>query len=196
MGRGLIILLVASLGLNIFAFGHFSGRILAGDKPPPSRSHIEHGSRGGFDNPFRLMRYADELSPELREAFRAEIKKELPALREQHDRMRELRRQLSALISADTWDGAAVAAKLEEIRTAQDRQRDAFNRAYVGAFETLPADQRKLLVERAKERRDERRRKRKMRRDGDARHDQRSDGPPPDRPADSAAEENEAPPEN
>lgn len=174
MGRGLIALLVVSLGLNIFALGHFSGRMIAGDKPP-SREHIERGHRGKFSDPFHVMRYADELSPELRERFRAEIRKELPSLRDHHQQMRALRRELGALMSADEWDGEAVAAKLNEISETQDRQRDAFNRAFMSAFEALPAEERKLLIDTANKRRSERRRMRKLRHGDD---DHRA--PPPD----------------
>ena len=175
MGRGLIILLVASLGLNIFAAGHFAGKTLSGppkDKPPMERS----GGRGGYDDPFHVMRYADELSPELRETFRGEIKQQLPVLRGEHKRMRSLKRELGVLMSAPAWDGDAVNAKLNEIHEAQERQRAAFNVAFVNAFETLPADQRKMLIDTANERRAERKRLRKKRRKGD--HDQRP--PPPD----------------
>lgn len=179
MGRGLIVLLVASLGLNVFALGHFSGRILAGDKPP-SREHIERGHHGKFGDPFHVMRYADELSPELRQRFRAEIKDELPSLREHHDHMRELRRELGALMSADEWDGEAVSAKLREISETQDRQREAFNRAFMNAFETLPAEQRKLLIDTANERRAERRHKRKLRYHRDDERPSPPDAPPPE----------------
>lgn len=188
MGRGLMILLVVSLGLNIFALGHFSGRLLAGDKPP-SREHIMHGHHGKFGDPFHVMGYADELSPELRQRFRAEIKKELPSLREHHDQMKELRRELGDLMSADEWDGEAIAAKLDEIGALQDSQRRAFNRAFMSAFEALPAEQRKLLIETAKERRAERRRIRKLRYGDDDHHPP----PPPDEPP---PEELDAPPED
>jgi len=163
MGRGLIILLVASLGLNIFAIGHLSGRLIAAGKPPQA-DRIERGKHRGFHDPFHVMRYAKELSPELRETFRAEIKEQLPALREHHEQMRSLRRELGLLMSADEWDGDAVAAKLNEIRETQDRQRDAFNQAFMNAFETLPAEQRKLLIDTANERRAERRKERRERR--------------------------------
>lgn len=152
MGRGLIILLVASLGLNIFAIGHMSGRFIAGDPPPP-KSDGHH--RSGLDDPFKLMRYAEELSPELREGFRGEFKKQLPVLREEHHRMRELRDELGTLMSADPWDGEAINAKLDEIREIQDRKYVFFNKAFVNAFEKLPAAERARLIEAADARRKE-----------------------------------------
>lgn len=163
MGRGLIILLVASLGLNIFAIGHLSGRLIAGGKPPQA-DHMERGKHRGFHDPFHVMRYAKELSPELRETFRAEIKEQLPALRKHHEHMKGLRRELGVLMSADEWDGDAVAAKLNEIRETQQRQSEAFNQAFINAFETLPADERKLLIDTANKRRAERRKERRERR--------------------------------
>lgn len=173
MGRGLIVLLVASLGLNIFAVGYLSGRILAGDKlaghrPPP----IEREHRGGaFEDPFRIMRYAEELSPELRDSFREAFREQLPALREEYRAMRGLRRELGALMSAEVWDSAAISAKLEEIRAAQDRQHDAFNSAFMSAFERLPAAERKRLIDTANMRRKEIHKR--FKRDG------HPDGPPP-----------------
>ncbi|WDI32129.1 periplasmic heavy metal sensor [Hyphococcus flavus] len=172
MGRGLMILLAASIGLNIFAAGHFTGRLLT-DRPSPPPV-FDGGGRNGLHDPFRVMRYAEELSPELRDRFRAEIEEQLPVLREEHGRMRGLRRELGVLMTADEWDGEAIAAKLEEIRIAQDRQRDAFNQAFMSAFETLPAAERKLLIETANKRRSERRKKRRER---------RRDGPPPPPPS-------------
>ncbi|MEO1135187.1 MAG: periplasmic heavy metal sensor [Pseudomonadota bacterium] len=155
MGRGLIILLVVSLGLNVFAVGHLSGRMIA--NPGPAASIEAPGPRGGFQDPFRLMRNADVLSPESREAFRASFREQLPSLRAEHRQMRELRRELGVLMSADAWDAAAVDAKLQEIRAAQNRQHDAFNTAFMNAFEKLSAEDRKRLIEAAGQRRHDRR---------------------------------------
>jgi uncharacterized membrane protein len=168
MGRGVIagfvalgVLLFASVAVNVFILGHLSGRMLAGPmfsghRPPP----IERDHRSGqFEDPFRIMRYADELSPELRDSFREAFREQLPALREEYRAMRGLRRELGALMSAEVWDSAAIGAKLQEIRAAQDRQHDAFNSAFMSAFETLPAAERKRLIDAANERRKEHRKR-------------------------------------
>ncbi len=173
MGRGLIVLLAASLGLNLFALGHWSGRIIAGG-PHPGPA-IEKSHHGGLDSPFDLMRHADALSPEVRETFRAVIKGRLPSLRAEHRRMRELRRELSGLMSAEAWDGEAVAEKLDQISAAQSRQREAFHAAFVSAFETLPAAERRRLVEAAHERHGKHRRRR-----GSGADDRRPHHPPSD----------------
>jgi len=179
MGRGVIaalvamgVLLFASLAVNVFTLGHMSGRMIAGHKPPPQH---ERGNRGGFEDPFRILTYADELSPELREKFRAAFREELPTLREEHRRMGGLRRELGVLMSAQTWDRDAIAAKLEEISAAQDRKYDVFNEAFLSAFESLPAAERKRLIDTANQRREEAHKRRHK-----ERGDKHRDPPPQD----------------
>ena len=174
MERRLIILtvaLVASLGVNagLLLGPKFNG---PSNTPPPERS-----DRSGYDDPFKLMRYADELSPELRDSFREEFRAQLPALRDEHGAMKAMRRELGVLMSADELDQDAVKAKLEEIRAAQERQHDVLSTAFVSAFEKLPAAERKMLIETANKRRHEHRKRRKERRGGD-------DAPPPPPPQD------------
>ncbi|GJL92799.1 periplasmic heavy metal sensor [Hyphococcus sp.] len=178
MGRGVIAALVAmgallfvSLGFNVFTLGHMSGRMIAGH-PPQEKS--ERGSRGGFEDPFRILTYADELSPELRERFREAFREELPTLREEHHNMKGLRRELGVLMSAEVWDREAIAAKLDEISAAQERKYDVFNEAFLSAFESLPAAERKRLIDTANQRRAEHHKKRRK-----DRGDEHRDPPPP-----------------
>lgn len=175
MGRGVIIALAVglfiSLGFNVFTLGHMSGRMIAGH-PPSEKS--ERGPRGGFEDPFKIMRYADELSPELRERFREAFREELPALRAEYRAIGGLRRELGVLMSAEDWDSGAIAAKLDEIIAAQDHQHELYNGAFLSAFESLPAAERKRLIDTANERRAERRKKRHK-----DRGDKHRDPPPP-----------------
>lgn len=153
MGRGLTIalvaLLVASIALNVFTAGFMVERLVGRHHGPPP---VEDASRG-FDSPFRLMRHAETLPPESREAFRAAIRERLPELRSDHEEMRRLRRELSALISSETWDREKIAAQMKAIRETQARQREAFDAAFLAAFETLSADDRRALMKAAQERR-------------------------------------------
>lgn len=160
MGRGLIIILIASLALNVFAVGFFSGRVISNEGPPP---HAGPGPAGRMDNPFALMRYARELPPEIRDDFRGEIRGKLPTLREQHRKTQVLRQELAVLIGAEEWDREAVAAKFEEIKAVQDHQRDVFGAAFMDALETLPAAERKKLIENTRKREMKRRRLRDRR---------------------------------
>ena len=83
MGRGIIIALCAllflSVGLNVFVLGHMSGRMIAGHHPP---HRIADAPRhGGFGDPFRIMRYTEELAPDQRDAFRERFRAQLPEMR-------------------------------------------------------------------------------------------------------------------
>lgn len=169
MGRGLAIalgaVLLVSVGLNVFALGHVSGRMIAGH-PPVKVRFTDDGPRSGFHDPFRIVREAEELSPELGKRFRESFREQLPQMRETHEKMRVLREELGALMSAEEWDGAAIGAKLDEIRAVEDSQQEAFSDGFLEVFSSLPADERKALIEAANERRKERRMRWKERRDG------------------------------
>ena len=179
MGRGVAIalgaLLFISLGINVFTLGHMSGRIIAGQ--PPAHGE-KHGPRGGFDDPFKILRDAENLSPELHQQFRESFREQLPAMREEHRAKGALRRELGVLMSAEEWDRAAIDAKLEELRLVEDRQQKAFADAFLDVFESVPAQERKALIDAANERRAERR-KRWKDKIGEGRGDHKRDGPPP-----------------
>ena len=119
---------------------------------------------GRIDNPFALMQFARELPPEIRDGFRSKIRGELPTMREKHRETQKLQGELAVLIASEEWDRAAVTAKLAEIKTVQDHQRDVFGAAFVDALETLPAAERKKLIENARHRERERRPPRDRRR--------------------------------
>ena len=169
MGRGLAIALVAllfvSVGLNVFALGHVSGRMIAGH-PPATVRFTDGGPRGGFQDPFRIVREAEALSPELGKRFRESFREQLPQMRETHEKVRTLRKELGALMSADVWDAAAIRAKLDEIRAVEVSQQKAFSDGFLDVFSSLPADERKALIEAANERRKERHMRWKERREG------------------------------
>lgn len=164
MNRSLIIALIGSLALNVFAGGFILGRALAPQPEPPILA--DGRAVKGPDNPFRMMRYAEALPPESREAFREAFRDQLPDLRQHHRETRRLRAELAALVQTEGWDRDAVLAKLEEIDAAQKRQRDAFNAGYVNAFGTLELDERRLLMEEAAARRAERRKRFRDKREG------------------------------
>jgi uncharacterized membrane protein len=147
-----MIVLAASLGLNFFAAGYlFHGKVNPPPAPPPS---VEGR---GFENPRGLMRLANELPDESREAFRREIRTALPQMRDQHRRMRALRGELRVLVEADDWDGDAVAAKMDDIRAVRSAQTEAFDKAYTKALGAVPAEDRRRLIEIAEKRRADRR---------------------------------------
>lgn len=154
MNRSLIIVLIGSLALNVFAGGFILGRALAPQPEPPILA--EGPAMRGLDNPFRFMRSAEVLPVESRMMFREAFRAQLPELRKQHRETRRLRVELALMMQAEEWDSDAVAAKLEELDAAQKRQRDAFKAAYIDAFGSLTAEERRLLIEAAGSRRPER----------------------------------------
>lgn len=172
MNRSLIIILIASLALNIFAGGFFIGRLIA---PQPALPVVAEGpgEMRGPDNPYRMMRYAGALPSQSREAFRAAFRLQLPELREHHAETRRLRLELSGLMQAEELDREQIAAKLAEIAAAQKLQRDAFNTAYVDAFGRLSLEERQLLLLEAAARRE----KRRLRKNGPK--GDRPESPPP-----------------
>ncbi len=165
MGRGIVIVLAVSLGLNFFAAGALFNNWLNPPAPPP---HAANGFKG-YDSPRGLARMAEALPPESRLAFREAFRERLPDMRSQFREMYPLREQLNALIAAEEWDSAAVAAKMDEIRAVRERQQEAFDAAFLEAVTALSAEDRKSMIELARQRRMERRKK----------HRRRMDMPPP-----------------
>ena len=149
MGRGLTILLIASVLLNIFGVGFISGRML--DHEPRRPPEIMRS--GGHTSPFRLMRHAEELPPEKRDAFRGVIKAGLPSARESHESVKRLQGELSQLFASDELDRDAISVKMTEIRNEQARQREVFDIILVEAMDTLTAQERRLMIKAANERR-------------------------------------------
>lgn len=160
MGRGLMIALGASLALNFFGAGFLLSNGLHPKSPPPAGA----GSPRGFDGTGGLARSARYLPAESRAAFRREIRKGLPHMRDQFGELHKQRQELNVLLQAEEFDAAAVAAKLEELRAVREAQHQAFDDAFVRALEVISAKDRQILIDQA-ERRRERRAERRSRRD-------------------------------
>ncbi len=176
MGRGVMIALFVSLGLNIFAVGYLSGRVLNDEgagPPPPKQGRQEMPS-------FRLIHYADALPSERRREFREAFQTQLPAMRDGFQEMRQLRGELTTLLGAEEFDRAAVAAKFEEIEQLRDQQQAAFGKAFLDAFEILTPEERIMLRDAVNERRSKRSHRRGHGRRGDH-HDKMRDAPKDDR---------------
>jgi len=156
MGRGVIILLAVSLGLNCLVAGYVLNDALDGKRKP---AHAAAEFRG-FDNPRSLVGVANALPPESRRQFRAAFRPHVTKMRDNHRQVKTLRREMRVLVEAEEWDSAAVASKMEEIRSARARQQEEFDAAFVAAISTLSAADRQRMIEFAEERRREHRRRR------------------------------------
>lgn len=159
MGRGVVIVLAVSLGLNFLIAGYLLNDAIDGDRAsPPPVSEFR-----GFGNPRGLIGAARVLPRESRRAFREAFRERLPDMRAHHGEMRALRRDMNALIEAKDWDGAAVAAKMKEIRDVRARQQQAFDAAFFAALQTLSSEERQAMTAFAEQRRKDRRGDRRMR---------------------------------
>lgn len=161
MGKGLIIALAASLGLNFFAAGFVLHDVLnprdqtaltAPDRDQALRG-VAHG-RG-------LMGAAESLPPQSRRAFRAAFRQALPDMRVRHRDLRARQGELVALFQAERWDDDAIAAKMAEIRDIRAGQQQAFDTALSAAMGALAQEDRDRLLEAARQRRVERQQRRR-----------------------------------
>ncbi|MHA7873572.1 MAG: periplasmic heavy metal sensor, partial [Hyphococcus sp.] len=144
-----------SLGLNIFAVGFLSGRVL-GEKPPPLPPPAI-ADAGAREPSMRLLHYADALPPERRAVFREAFRERLPEMRGDFRDMRRLRRQMAAQLGAESFDRAALETTMDEIHALRSRQQHAFSEAFLDAFEELTPEERAMLREAAEARRGEKR---------------------------------------
>lgn len=157
MGRGVMIALGASLALNFLGAGYFLHHAIHQGPPAPPPEI----STRGFDGSGGIARSARYLPDESRDAFRREIRKGLPNMREQFGLIRKQREELRALLAADEYDADAVAAKLAEMRNLREAQHVVFDSAFVNALGAISTEDRKLLLEKAADRQRERRERRR-----------------------------------
>ena len=143
MGKGLTIALLASLALNVFLAGIFAGRLLSPERPAPP-PHVEAPAG---DNPRVMARFARDLPPASRRAFRRALRDSMPDLREQQSEFRSLRRTYYEALNAEDWDRETAEAALTAMQQARDERRALIDQAFLDAFETLSPEERALLLE-------------------------------------------------
>ncbi len=162
MGRGLTTALLVSLGFNILAIGFFGARaldrhggVLTHHQAPPQSE-----DRGGF-----WSRGAG-LPPERREAFRAVFEQNREQLRTQHREVRRLHRIFSEAVGAPEWDRATVEAALGDMKKAEAVREEMMSALLLDALETLPSEDRKMMMERGERFHHRRRNKSDQRKNG------------------------------
>ena len=155
MGRGVMIALAVSLGLNFFAGGFLLRDVLREDAP---LAMVQPDA--ALEGAGALRRAVTALPPESRRQLRREMRGALPDMRARQRALQERRKELRALFQVDEWDDAAVSAKMSEIRTLRAEQSEAFDQALARALSALSAEDRRRMIERAEERREVRRRHR------------------------------------
>src|SRR5262245_60644321 len=113
-----LIVLVVSLGLNLFLGGLMAGRWFSG---PPHRPHAAAtpGERGAAGEPGRILqRMAATLPPEHRPAFEAAIAKHRDRVVEAATQAREAREQVREVLRKEPFDRAALDTAFEKVRTS------------------------------------------------------------------------------
>ncbi|HET9159628.1 MAG TPA: periplasmic heavy metal sensor [Caulobacteraceae bacterium] len=139
-GKILPIALAISLTLNVFivgaAVGAFGARArFTPMRPPPARAMV--------GNP--VLRVADQLPPDVANAYRQRIRAELDASRPLQQEARSARQQASDTFAQDKFDKPAALAALAKARTNEVAAREKLETTIVDFAADLPQDQRQVL---------------------------------------------------
>lgn len=140
MKRRTMILLVASLVVNVFLIGLIGGTVW----------HWTHDRGMGFRGGWR-MRVAESLpQPQrqiLRQAIHDTVRQALPRLRESG----AARAEAARLFVQPQFDANAINAKLDQARVSDMQLRTDLEHRMIQFAATLPQDQRKKMAEALKE---------------------------------------------
>ena len=146
MGRPLIIALVVSVILNIFAVGFISGRALTPKSHPPRPPGLEMS----MGDPRRYFRHTEVLAPDQRDAFRAALRSEMMVVRENRRVVHDKRRAYAQALRAEPWDRAAIEQAQGELSQAQAVLFQSISAAMLNAFDVLEPEARAQLIEHAR----------------------------------------------
>lgn len=138
--RGLKIALAVSLVLNVFVVGAVAGAIgmrarLDPRRPPPAAM---------AGNP--LMRGAEALPEDKRDAFRARLRAEGSASRPMLIESRRARAEAARLFAEPQFDAAAATAALAKARTSELAARERMDAVVVDFAKTLSVEERRELA--------------------------------------------------
>jgi uncharacterized membrane protein len=141
----MLIVLVVSLGLNLFLGGLMAGRWFSG---PPHRMAATQGERGPAGEPGRILqRMAQTLPPEHRPAFEAAIAKHRDRVAQAATQAREAREQVRDIMRKDPLDRAALDNAFEKVRMSNVALQTEIQTTIADAAAVLPASARHRLTE-------------------------------------------------
>ena len=135
--RGLTIALGISLVANVFVIGGVVGAIYM-------HAHSPAGMRGPPGNP--LVRAADQLNPNDRDAFHQMLRAQIPTVRPIQQDSRQSRRQAMDDLMAPSFDRAAAGALMARARADDEKARGQIEDAVLDFAAKLPADERTALA--------------------------------------------------
>jgi uncharacterized membrane protein len=139
--RWLVIALVISAALNLFALGFIAARSL---RP---HEHGRHGEHGPFMGPRGMMR--EGIGPEARPLVDKVMAHHGDALRAERRELREARRAVRDALLQEPFDAGQLERALAGLRARTDSSQQRMHAALVELARTLPLEQRKHLARRA-----------------------------------------------
>ncbi len=141
------ILLVGSLGLNLFMGGLLAGHWFGGPQGP--RTIATGQSRGPGGSPSRMItdRMAAALPAEHRAGFEAVMAKHRPAVAEATARFHESRNKVRGVLAEDTFDPAALDRAFAEQRARSTALQIAIQASIAEAASNLPPEARQRLAD-------------------------------------------------
>lgn len=140
--RGLIVALIVSATLNVFAVATGVTLLVARDKV---EQRVEAQSRPSRNNsPMQLVR---QLDPAERQRVHDALRAGALAARPDFEEARTARREAVALASAPTYEPARVKALLDQSRAAEMRGRAGLEAEALDILSTLTPADRKVLAQ-------------------------------------------------
>lgn len=136
--RWLVIALVISAALNLFALGFVAARSM--------RPH-DHGRHGPFMGPRGMMR--EGVGPEARPLVDKVMAHHGEALRAERKELRQARRAVRDALLREPFDATQLERALAGLRARTDSSQQRMHEALVELARTLPREQRKHLARRA-----------------------------------------------
>ena len=150
--RSLIIALIVSVALNLFALGAVVGGFaiahrLHGMGPVLARAAGQGGAGQGGGGQGPLWTAADSLAPAQREAYRRILHAQARDLMDQVRAARQARRAAWMGLKSDTMDAQAVTASLAKARDLEMQARLGVENAIVEFAAGLPLEERAKLAD-------------------------------------------------
>lgn len=142
-GRGgwLAVILLLSLGLNVFLGGIFVGRLLSSPDDPPRLAKAEKAAPAGRF----LKRLTANLEAADRETVMSSVKAHAPELQAAQREVRKARRAVMRGIRATPFDRAALEEAVATLRARQSAIQTIMQGAVVDAIAKLPDEARQRL---------------------------------------------------
>jgi uncharacterized membrane protein len=141
-GRGLQILLICSLVLNVFVIGGIGGAAIMWHRAEAQRPV----AAGGLGRAGRLRQAAMALSPPYRRELRLTLTETMKDLRPQIQDAREARLEAGRLLDQPKLDGPALKAALDKARSADVAIRTRLETVVADFAARLPGEEREALA--------------------------------------------------